>query len=144
MVRNYAHSHHGTLKKSADELRPLTAMDGHYTGGGQQGVGGGGGGHVHKPSMDTLRRVHFEKTSVSPSSNNGITPASPPKISMQPVTTSGSGSTVITATTVGLLPPSSTVVTNSTSGGGHVGNSIPSLPVSNDNDEEEDEGDTAM
>ena len=112
-------------------------MDGHYNGGGQQGQQG----HAHKPSMDTLRRVHFEKTSVSPSSNNGIIPASPPKISMQPVTTSGSGSTVITATTVGLLPPSSTVVTNTTSG---VGNSIPTLPVSNDNDEEEDEGDTAM
>ena len=32
LVRNYAHSHHGTLKKSADELRPLTAMDGHYSG----------------------------------------------------------------------------------------------------------------
>ena len=30
LVRNHAHSHHGTLKKSADELRPLTAMDGQY------------------------------------------------------------------------------------------------------------------
>ena len=90
--------------------------------------------------MDTLRRVHFEKTSVSPSSNNGITPASPPKISMQPVSTSGSNT--VTATTVGLLPSTSTtMVTNSTSGN----NAIP-LPVSNnvDHDEDEDEGDTAM
>merc|ERR1719232_1565866 len=60
LVRNYAHSHHGTLKKSADELRPLTAMEGHY---GTQGHNHTG--HSHKPSMDTLRRVHFEKTSAS-------------------------------------------------------------------------------
>ena len=64
LVRNYAHGH-GTLKKSADELRPLTA-DGHYH------------GHSHKPSMDTLRRVHFEKSSTP--SSNGATPASPPKL----------------------------------------------------------------
>ena len=64
LVRNYAHGH-GTLKKSADELRPLTA-DGHYH------------GHSHKPSMDTLRRVHFEKA--APPTVNGATPASPPKI----------------------------------------------------------------
>ena len=49
-------------------FRPLTA-DGHYH------------GHSHKPSMDTLRRVHFEKAA-TPSSNGGgtLTPASPPKI----------------------------------------------------------------
>ena len=102
LVRNYAHSHHGTLKKSADELRPLTAMDGHYE------------GHRHKPSMDTLRRVHFEKTTSSPSNN--VTPASPPKIS---------------------LPPN-----NST-------NSEPvtsQAPINNQthDDEDDDEGDTAM
>ena len=96
-------------------------------------------GHSHKPSMDTLRRVHFEKTSASPSSNNGVTPASPPKISLQPVSNS---SNTVTATTVGLLPPTSTtVVTNSTTSGKMV-----TLPISNhvDQDDDEDEGDTAM
>ena len=103
-------------------------------------------GHApYKPSMDTLRRVHFEKTSVSPSSNNGVTPASPPKISLQPVSNS---TNTVTATTVGLLPPttSTTVVTNSTSGNSF---SAVTLPVVTNNvvdhpDDEEDEGDTAM
>lgn len=117
LVRNYAHSHHGTMKKSADELRPLTA-DGHYH------------GHSHntKPSMDTLRRVHFEKTS-----SNGATPASPPKVTLpvsvpsvpahaQPVSTS----TVTSAVNVQPM----TVVTTT----------APSITTP----EDEDEGDTAM
>ena len=70
LVRNYAHGH-GTLKKSADELRPLTA-DGHYH------PNDHGHSHSHKPSMDTLRRVHFEKAAAP--TVNGATPASPPKI----------------------------------------------------------------
>jgi len=146
LVRNHAHSHHGTLKKSADELRPLTAMDGQYGQYGQTHQGQNHSGHApYKPSMDTLRRVHFEKTSVSPSSNNGVTPASPPKISLQPVSNS---TNTVTATTVGLLPPttSTTVVTNSTSGNSF---SAVTLPVVTNNivdhpDDEEDEGDTAM
>ena len=85
--------------------------------------------------------MHFEKTSVSPSSNNGVTPASPPKISLQPVSNS---TNTVTATTVGLLPPttSTTVVTNSTSGNSF---SAVTLPVVTNNvvdhpDDEEDEG----
>ena len=125
LVRNYAHSHHGTLKKSADELRPLTAMDGPYH---------GHSGHSHKPSMDTLRRVHFEKsTKNSPSSNNGITPASPPKIIL-PANAVSTASSIIT--TAGGGNGVSTVVTTA------AGTLPPSLPSHEDDDE--DEGDTAM
>ena len=119
LVRNYAHSHHGTMKKSADELRPLTA-DGHYH----------GHSHNQKPSMDTLRRVHFEKTSVS---SNGATPASPPKVTL-PVSVPSvpahaqavSTSTVTSAVNVQPM----TVVTTT----------APSITTP----EDEDEGDTAM
>jgi hypothetical protein len=87
LIRSYAHGH-GTMKKSSDELRPLTA-EGHYH------------GHSHKPSMDTLRRVHFE-TAVTPSSN-GITPTSPPMVattsSCVVTTTENEPTTVITTTT---------------------------------------------
>lgn len=117
LVRNYAHGH-GTLKKSVDELRPLTA-DGHYH------------GHSHsnnKPSMDTLRRVHFEK-SASPS-NNGAIPASPPRVTMTTTAPSVSvASPTMVTTTVN--QPSNVVTTTA-----------PTLttPVSDD----ADEGDTAM
>lgn len=120
LVRNYAHSHHGTLKKSADELRPLTA-DGHYHTHGSSAANA-------KPSMDTLRRVHFEKKSPV----NGATPASPPKIN--------SSTVVTTSNMVGEPPTTSIVVTtasNSNAGHHHHHHHHP-------DDEDDDEGDTAM
>ena len=119
LVRNYAHSHHGTLKKSADELRPLTA-DGHYH------------GHSHntKPSIDTLRRVHFEKTT-----SNGATPASPPKVGTLPVSAPSVPTHAQPVSTSAVVCSSEneqpmTVVTTT----------APSITTP----EDEDEGDTAM
>ena len=125
LVRNYAHGH-GTLKKSADELRPLTA-DGHYH------------GHSHKPSMDTLRRVHFEKSSTP--SSNGATPASPPKLKVCYLNLK-IGKTAVNLPLFLQIPTSTTVVTTTIDAPTTVVTSATATPTPSP--DEVDEGDTAM
>ena len=133
LIRNYAHGH-GTLKKSADELRPLTA-DGHYH------------GHVHnvhKPSIDTLRRVHFEK-SATPSAASSSNATAGGGGSPQPLTGGlppATTATVVATTTVD--QPNNVVTTAAPSNGGVDIKTEQHSHLNPNPPPDEDEGDTAM
>ncbi len=145
LIRNYAHGH-GTLKKSADELRPLTA-DGHYL------------GHVHKPSMDTLRRVHFEK-SATPSAASSSNATDNPAVVSNPVvltsvapptttsviasTTIDQPDTVVVTTAASTLSPPAASKSSDLPKPDHSHSSLNHNGHSHSNPVDDDEGDTAM